>query len=99
MNRRALVIPLLCLAGCAPSGGGHAKAFLGAVLIDGLGGPPLSNSVVLTAGERIEAAGPQSTVPIPADADRIDGSGKVIVPALVDVCDRADPADMVRGAN
>jgi imidazolonepropionase-like amidohydrolase len=79
--------------------GGHGKAFLGALLIDGLGGPPMSNSVVLTEGQRIVAVGSPSNVPIPADADRIDGSGKVIVPALVDVCDRADPPGMVRGGS
>jgi imidazolonepropionase-like amidohydrolase len=97
MDRRSLGFVLLCLAGCGPAGGGHRKAFLGAVLIDGLGGPPLSNAVVVTAGGRIEAVGAPSNIPIPADADRIDGSGKVIVPAPIDICDRAEPPGMVRG--
>jgi imidazolonepropionase-like amidohydrolase len=61
------------------------KAIVGAVLIDGQGGPPLSNSVVVVAEDRIRAAGPSSVVPIPADADKIDGSGKCLVPGLVDV--------------
>jgi imidazolonepropionase-like amidohydrolase len=99
MKWRSIAVGLLWLCGCAPSDGGHGKAFLGAVLIDGLGGPPLSNSVVVTAGARIQAVGSPSNVPIPAEADRVDGSGKVIVPALVDVCDQADPAGMVRGAS
>jgi imidazolonepropionase-like amidohydrolase len=54
-------------------------------LIDGEGGPPVSNSVVVVAGDRIRAAGAASTVPIPAEADKIDGSGKFLVPALVEV--------------
>jgi imidazolonepropionase-like amidohydrolase len=98
MTRRAIVLCVIWLCGCGSSGGGHGKAFLGALLVDGLGGPPMSNSVVLTEGQHIAAVGSPSNVPIPADADRIDGSGKVIVPALVDVCDRADPAAMVRAA-
>jgi imidazolonepropionase-like amidohydrolase len=98
MKKRSIAVGLLWLCGCAPSEGGRGKAFLGAVLIDGAGGPPLSNSVVVTAGGRIQAVGSPSNIPIPADADKVDGSGKVIVPALVDVCDRADPAEIVRGA-
>jgi imidazolonepropionase-like amidohydrolase len=98
MKRRPIVLCLVWLSGCGPSVGGHSKAFLGALLIDGLGGPPMSNSVVLTEGQRIVAVGSPSNVPIPADADRIDGSGKAIVPMLIDVCARADPPNMIRGA-
>jgi imidazolonepropionase-like amidohydrolase len=96
MNRRAILFSLLWLCGCGPGGGGHGKAFLGALLIDGSGGPPSSNSVVLTSDGRIQAAGAPSNVPIPADVDRIDGSGKVIVPALIDVCPHAEPSAMLR---
>jgi len=63
----------------------HSKAILGAVLIDGSGGPPLSDSVVIVAGGRIRAAGASSNVPVPAEADRINGAGKFIVPGLIDV--------------
>jgi imidazolonepropionase-like amidohydrolase len=55
------------------------------VLIDGAGGPPLTNSMVVTAGEFIRAAGPASTVPIPAQADKINGGGRFLIPALVGV--------------
>src|SRR5204863_391941 len=63
------------------------KAIIGAVMMDGAGGPPVTNSVVVTAGEQIRAAGAASTVPIPALADKIDGSGKFLVPAPVDIYD------------
>ncbi|HTS60915.1 MAG TPA: hypothetical protein VMH28_02765 [Candidatus Acidoferrales bacterium] len=63
------------------------KAIVGAVLLDGAGGPPVTNSVVVTAGERIRAAGPASAVPVPAEADKIDGSGRFLVPAIVDIYD------------
>jgi len=68
------------------------KAIIGAVLIDGRGGPPVSNSVVVVAEGRIRAAGPASVVPIPAEADKIDGSGKFLAPGLVDVYPREDPS-------
>jgi imidazolonepropionase-like amidohydrolase len=68
------------------------KAILGAVLIDGLGGPPLSDSVVVVAGDRIREAGARSAVLIPEEADKIDGSGKFLVPAPVDVYPSAEAA-------
>jgi imidazolonepropionase-like amidohydrolase len=89
MNRYiAPIILSLILCACQPAEEGHVKVIIGAVLIDGAGGPPLSNSVVVFAGGRIRAAGSPATVPIPADADKIDGSAKFLVPALMDVCDR-----------
>jgi imidazolonepropionase-like amidohydrolase len=69
------------------------KAIVGAVLIDGLGGPPLSNSVVVVAGSHIREAGPFSTVQIPAEADKVDGSGKFLVPGLIDVYPQAAAGD------
>ncbi len=61
------------------------KVIIGAVLMDGLGGPPLSNSVVVISGNRIRAAGAASAIPIPAEADKVDGSGRFLIPALVAV--------------
>jgi imidazolonepropionase-like amidohydrolase len=68
------------------------KAVIGAVLIDGLGGPPVSDSVVVIAGERIREAGERSAVLIPEEADKIDGSGKFLVPAPLDVYPSAEAA-------
>src|SRR5215212_1717374 len=84
--RAALPLALLLLASCAPSPQGRGKAFLGALLIDGAGGPPLSGSIVVTAGGRILNAGRRSAIPIPAEADKIDGSGRSILPLPVDAC-------------
>ncbi|MBZ5725392.1 MAG: amidohydrolase family protein [Acidobacteriia bacterium] len=61
------------------------KAIVGAVLIDGAGGPPVSDSVVAVAGGVIQMAGPRGGNPLPAEADKIDGSGQYIVPGLIDV--------------
>jgi len=90
--RVTLVLALLPLCACKQGDEGHMKAILGATLIDGQGGPPVSNSVVVVSGDRIRSAGPNSAVPIPAEADRIDGSGRFLVPGLVDIYPRSDPA-------
>src|SRR5438270_10819960 len=96
--RATLIAVTAFLCACAPTEESHSKAFLGAVLIDGTGGPPLSNSIVVTAADRIRTVGPRSSIPIPAEADKIDGSGKCIVPTPIDACDRADPPAMLRAA-
>ncbi len=72
------------------------KVIIGAVMIDGQGGPPVSNSLVLVAGGEIREAGAMSNIPIPAEADKIDGSGRFLVPGLVDVCPQAEPPGIVR---
>ena len=45
----------------------------------------LQHQTVVTRGERIVAVGPKSRVRIPANARRIDGRGKVLMPGLVDM--------------
>jgi len=89
MMRTAGVFPVLAvlavLGSCKPAELSHSKAILGAVLIDGAGGPPLSDSVVVIAAGRIRAAGARSNVPVPAEADKINGAGKFLVPAPIDV--------------
>src|SRR5262245_39987511 len=98
-RRLGLSLTLLAmLCSCKPSEESHARAIIGAVLIDGSGGPPRSDSVVVVTGERIGAAGPRSTVPISSEAGKIDGSGKFLLPALVDACESASPAGLLRAS-
>ena len=89
LQRTALIFMVFGLCACKPPGGGHTQAILGAVLIDGNGGPPLTDSVVIVSGDRIAAAGRRSNVPIPAEADKIDGSGKYLVPQPIDILAQA----------
>ena len=51
-------------------------------LIDGRGGPPLSNAVILIDGDRITAVGAGLT--IPADARVIDLSRSTVLPGFID---------------
>lgn len=58
----------------------------GGTLIDGRGGAPVTNAVVVTQGDRILAAGPAGRTPIPANAARtIDATGMFIMPGLIDL--------------
>src|SRR5256886_10702018 len=61
---------LATLAGCKLNEETKVKAIIGAVLIDGNGGPPITDSVVVISGSRIRAAGLRANVPIPAGSDK-----------------------------
>ena len=57
---------------------------VGARLIDGRGGPPVEDAVVVMRNDRITAAGPASSVNPPRDAARIDVGGLTLLPGLID---------------
>lgn len=59
-------------------------AFVGALLIDGQGGEPVSDSVVLVENGKFIAAGAKATVPIPENAELVDVTGKTVMPGLID---------------
>lgn len=94
----AAVLLFLCLWACKFQETVRPKAIVGAILLDGQGGPPMSDSVVVTAGGRIEAAGPRSAVTIPQGSDIVDGSSRYLVPGAIDVCAQAEPPGMIRAA-
>lgn len=54
-------------------------------LIDGTGAAALEHARVVVEGERIARIGPADTVPLPANADRLDLSGRTMVPGLIDL--------------
>ncbi len=60
-------------------------ALVGGRLIDGFGGPPLENSVIVVRGKRIEAVGRQGEVSIPANAQVISTEGYTVLPGLMDM--------------
>ncbi len=59
-------------------------AIVGATLIDGCGGEPVHDSVVLVTDEDIIACGNRSAVAVPESADLVDAANKYLVPGLVD---------------
>jgi imidazolonepropionase-like amidohydrolase len=64
--------------------GRNPVALVGGTLIDGRGGAPQEDSVVLVSGRIIEAAGSIDAVQVPADAEVVDVSGKTIMPGMID---------------
>ena len=60
-------------------------AIVEGMLVDGNGGPPVHDAVVLIEGEKIRAVGPRGTVDIPANARVISAGGMTIMPGLFDL--------------
>ena len=56
----------------------------GGLLIDGRGGAPIPNAVVVMEGAKIVAVGREGEVAVPANATVINTTGKTIIPGLVD---------------
>ena len=66
----------------------HAQsvtAFIGATVIDGRGGPPLTDATVVVRGSLIEAVGPAASTPVPKGATVVVARGKVLMPGLADM--------------
>ncbi len=77
MTRLAALVP--------PTSAQGAIALIGGTLIDGSGADPIPDAVVVLRRHRIVAVGPRRSVVIPADATRIEVSGKYLVPGLWDM--------------
>jgi cytosine/adenosine deaminase-related metal-dependent hydrolase len=60
-------------------------AIVGGRLIDGYGGPPVHDSVILVSGNRITAVGTQVDIDVPVDAAVIDADGHTVMPGLIDL--------------
>ncbi|HEY2906091.1 MAG TPA: hypothetical protein VGJ29_09335, partial [Vicinamibacterales bacterium] len=60
-------------------------AFVGATLVDGTGASPVADAVVVVQDGRISAVGSRSTTPIPAGAERVDLSGRYLIPGLTNI--------------
>lgn len=74
----SVVAPLNLAAGPPPA---NVQVWVGARIIDGTGRPPMENATLLIRNGRIEAIGQK--VKVPAGAERVDASGKTIIPGLI----------------
>jgi imidazolonepropionase-like amidohydrolase len=86
--RRSLAIGLIVFASLTPplvAQGARVKALVGGTLIDGFGGAPIRNSVILIDGERIRAVGQVGTLAIPTGAEVISTEGMSVLPGLWDM--------------
>lgn len=69
----------IAAGGCA-RGDLAPQAITGVTLIDGTPQPPVSPANIVIERGRVIAAGPENSVAIPKDAEKIDGSGLFVFP-------------------
>jgi len=63
----------------------HAVAIEHVRVFDSVHAAMVEDQTVVVSGERIGAVGPAAKVTVPADAERIDGHGKTLLPGLFDM--------------
>jgi imidazolonepropionase-like amidohydrolase len=61
------------------------KALVGGTLIDGFGGRPIRNSIILVQGERISEVGQVGSLAVPPGAEVISTEGMSVLPGLWDM--------------
>ena len=61
------------------------KAIKAGLLIDGNGGTPVQNAIILIDGKKISDVGSSDDVQIPAGAEIIDASEKTVMPGMMDI--------------
>jgi imidazolonepropionase-like amidohydrolase len=87
----SLVTALIGLTGAVsaldapPGSAAPTLALVGGQIVDGYGGPPIRDGVVLIAGDRIVAVGPKSEIAIPAGVEVISTEGMTVLPGLMDM--------------
>ena len=79
------LVLLLFLSASSQTRSTNVKALVGGTLIDGYGGPPIRNSVVIVEGERIKAVGQVGTLVVPPGAEVISTEGMSVLPGLWDM--------------
>ena len=84
MSRTTRIGPVLLLSLLAASAFASPIALVGGRLIDGFGGPPLDDSVIIIEGERVTKIGTVDSLPVPSDVEVISTEGMSILPGIWD---------------
>ena len=85
----AALIVLLTL-GCRERGP-DGIALVGATVLDGSGGPPMRDAVVVVRGAHVETITSRASFKLPKRMQEIDVSGKWIIPGLIDAHAHVEP--------
>ncbi|MEX2283611.1 MAG: amidohydrolase family protein [Gemmatimonadota bacterium] len=83
--RRAVLLAMLFALPASLQAQAGTKALVGGTLIDGFGGAPIQNSVILIEGQRIRAIGTVGKLAVPAGAEVISTEGMSVLPGLWDM--------------
>ncbi len=84
LSRFCLALAVSLVATGAPGAQPATIAIVGCTLIDGNGGQPIPDAVVVVRGSRIGAVGPRTSVRIPDGATVIDAKGGYALPGFID---------------
>jgi imidazolonepropionase-like amidohydrolase len=82
--RSLIVITIACFIAYPASPQVTSQAIVGGTVIDGNGGPPIPDAVVVIQGGHISAIGPRKSVAVPAGATITDASGRFVTPGFFD---------------
>ena len=83
-RRLAVILFAAVLAGASAVAQESALVIAGGTLIDGNGGEPVTDAVIVIEGNRIAGVATGSAASMPADAAVIDATGKYVLPGLWD---------------
>ena len=92
IRRRLAVLLLSLLAAACGTGGDQVIAIEGVTLIDGSGGAPKEDAVIIIRNGHIEAIARVNEIQIPKNAQRINGVGKTVIPGLIDAHAHVEPS-------
>lgn len=81
---RLLLLFFLCALACkSQQQAGHYTAYTGATIIDGNGGTPIPDGVLLVRDGKVVAVGTKEDIPLSADVTQRDVRGKTIMPGII----------------
>lgn len=85
MTRLLIVaVSIVVLGGCTSGPKDTVIALEGATLIDGAGGRPIDDALIIIRNGKIEAVARVNEIPVPKDAQHVSLVGKTVIPGLVD---------------
>ena len=65
--------------------GQEKKALVGGTLVNGMGAPPIQDSVILISGDMIEKVGTVGSLPVPEGYEIISTDAMTVMPGLWDM--------------
>src|SRR5260370_12212123 len=81
---KKIVFATVLFLGFAQASQAQSVVLTGATIIDGNGGAPVRDGVIVIKDKRIVAVGPKTSVSVPGDAREVKLNGKYVLPGLMD---------------